>query len=226
MRKIIDLTGKSFGRWLVIKQGQRRYQPNGSSRITWLCKCSCGEIKEVPSIDLRKGLSRSCGCYMREKAVSDNTVHGLSNTGEYTRWTDMHQRCYNKSHPRYKDWGGRGIEVCAKWHKRNPMGFENYYNDLKLLGPCPDETFTIDRINNDKDYSLDNIRWASKKEQRINQQNHRLRKFTYNGETLCMKEWAKKISTHSSNILYWVKKGKSFDWVYSYYYNKRGLING
>lgn len=137
----------------------------------------------------------------------------------------MHQRCYNKSHSRYKDWGGRNIKVCERWNKENPKGFENYFKDLELLGPRPDSSYTIDRINNDKDYFPDNIRWADKKEQRLNQQSHRLRKFTYNGETLCMKEWAKRISAHSSNILYWIKRGKSFDWVYAYY-TRGSLING
>ena len=219
MRRVIDLTGKSFGRWVVIDRGQRRQQFNGTFRTTWVCKCLCGNIKEVPSFDLRNGFSKSCGCYQKEKAISDNTTHGLSKTVEYAHWTDIHQRCYNKNHPRYKDWGGRGIEVCPRWHKENSGGFKNYYNDVKLLGSSPDVTFTIDRIDNNKNYSPDNIRWASKKEQRLNQQNHRVRILTYKNESLCMKEWAKKISIHPSNILYWLKKGKSFDWIYNNYMN-------
>ena len=219
MSKVIDLTGKSIGRWVVIKQGQRRVLPSGVSKITWVCRCSCGGIKEVPGADLRGGFSRSCGCYKREKAISDSTTHGLSKTMEYARWVDIHQRCYNKNHPRYKDWGGRGIELCQRWHKKNLNGFKNYYNDIKLLGSSPDVTFTIDRIDNNKNYSPDNIRWASKKEQRLNQQNHRVRILTYENESLCMKDWAKKISTHSSNIHYWLKKNKSFDWIYNHYMN-------
>lgn len=161
----------------------------------------------------------------RKGSLSDSTTHGLSDTKEYRCWADMHQRCYNKRHPRYKDWGGRGIVVCKRWYKENPEGFKNYYNDRKLLGSPPDSTYTIDRINNDKEYSPDNIRWASKKEQRLNQQSARIRTLTYKGESLCMQEWAKKILAHPSNILYWLKKGKSFDWVYNHYKNMKRREN-
>jgi HNH endonuclease len=59
MPKVIELTGRTFGRWIVL----RRTEPRGKRRaIWWLCKCACGTVKAVPSTPLRDGRSQSCGC--------------------------------------------------------------------------------------------------------------------------------------------------------------------
>ena len=217
MAKAKDLSGQRFGRWLVINRGKNRYLPSGVYRATWDCVCDCGNRKDVPGADLVRGFSYSCGCYMKEKAVLSNTSHGLSKTKEYDRWCKMHDRCYNEKNPRYKDWGGRNIKICSKWHRDNPEGFINFYNDIQLLGPKPYTTATINRIDNDGDYAPNNIEWSSKREQRLNQRGYRIRYFTYKGETLCMKDWAKKLNIHSSNFIYWLRKEKTFEWIYAHY---------
>jgi hypothetical protein len=215
--QLINLAGRQFNRWTVIKKGTTYILPCGNRVIRWLCQCTCGNFKEVPGVYLRNGMSKSCGCYMIEKATSDNTTHGLSDTKEYYRWYDIHNRCYNKNYYRYKDWGGRGIKICDRWHKDNPNGFLNFYNDIKKLGPKYDDSYSLDRIDNNKDYSPDNIKWSSKREQRLNQQSHRIRFFTYNNETLYLKQWANRFSVDSSDVIYWLKKGKTFSWIYQYY---------
>lgn len=217
MRRLKDLSGQRFGRWLVVDRGNNRYQPSGGYRVTWNCICDCGNKKEVPGSDLVNGFSKSCGCYMIEKAISDGTTHGLSKTKEFGRWCDMHDRCYNEKNPRYKDWGGRGIKICPRWNKINYDGFVNFYNDIKFLGSRPYPTATINRINNDGDYAPDNIEWSSKREQRLNQRSYRVKFLTFSDKTLCMKDWAQILHIHSSNILYWLKKGKDFEWIYAYY---------
>lgn len=210
MSKLIDMTGMVFNRWLVLS-----YAGSGF----WLCKCSCGTEKRVIGFNLRNGISKSCGCWRDEKAVKDNTTHGLSAKRIYGRWSDMHNRCYNPNAKRYSDWGGRGIIVCERWNKNNPKGLLNFYEDIQRLGDKPNNSYTLDRIDNNKNYSPDNVRWATKKEQRINQQEHRLRYLTYQGITRLMKEWAEELRTYPSNILYWIKKGKNFEWIYEYYKN-------
>ena len=68
---IMDLTGKRFGRLTGLEIGKPRYQPSGTKRIFWKCKCDCGEIKEIEGQSLRDGKTISCGCYRRK--LSDQT---------------------------------------------------------------------------------------------------------------------------------------------------------
>jgi hypothetical protein len=78
----------------------------------------------------------------------------------YNRWHKMMRRCYNDADQAFKNYGGRGIKVCAAWHD-----FETYF---KESGRPPEPTYTLDRIDNDGDYCPDNVRWASKAQQAIN----------------------------------------------------------
>lgn len=63
----IDLTGKKFGKLTVIEKGKGRYTSGGQYKTTWLCKCECGNVKEVDSQKLRKGHTTSCGCQLKSK---------------------------------------------------------------------------------------------------------------------------------------------------------------
>jgi hypothetical protein len=62
LNSYIDLTGKTFGKWKVLKTTGYHEQPSGALQRTWLCQCECGTIKEVMGQNLRRGLSLSCGC--------------------------------------------------------------------------------------------------------------------------------------------------------------------
>lgn len=77
----------------------------------------------------------------------------------------MRQRCFNPRQPRYADYGGRGITVCARW-----ASFENFLEDM---GVCP-PGLSIDRIDNDGPYSLENCRWATVAEQNNNKRAYRI----------------------------------------------------
>lgn len=89
--------------------------------------------------------------------------HGMKGTPEYNSWSGMKQRCYYKGHKQYKDYGGRGIRVCDRW--LGPDGFENF---LKDMGNKPSSDYTLDRIDNDADYSPTNCRWTDRWEQNGN----------------------------------------------------------
>lgn len=56
--RLIDLTGRRFGRWVAL-----RYLGGGQ----WDCLCDCGEHRVVHGPSLRRGLSTSCGCAIRER---------------------------------------------------------------------------------------------------------------------------------------------------------------
>jgi hypothetical protein len=150
----------------------------------WLCKCKCGTEKTILSYRLAQGLTRSCGCLQRKTASQMAKTHGKSGTTEYRIWIQMIQRCENPKHPHYDKYGGRGVKVCERWR----TSFENFFEDM---GTRPDG-LTIDRYpNKEGDYEASNCRWATQPEQVDNRSNTKL--ITHNGETLSLKEWAKKI---------------------------------
>jgi len=85
----------------------------------------------------------------------------------YRRWTGMKERCHDKNHPQYKDYGGRGIQVCDEWCN----DFWSYADYMDSLEADEDAT-TVDRINNDGNYEPGNVRWASRSTQGANRRSY------------------------------------------------------
>ena len=77
----------------------------------------------------------------------------------YKSWANMKQRCQNTKHPRYADYGGRGIRVCVRWR-----AFANFLADM---GPQPIGA-ELERRDNNKSYCPGNCEWATAKQQQRN----------------------------------------------------------
>jgi hypothetical protein len=88
--------------------------------------------------------------------------HGetTANSVEYHTWANMMTRCYNKNTKDYKNYGGRGIQVCERW-----KNYENFLNDM---GRKPSPELTLERKDNDKDYEPGNCKWATRRDQQFN----------------------------------------------------------
>ena len=168
MSHLINMAGQRIGRLTVIKQ-----VPSASTNARWLCKCDCGNEITVLGTTLRRGESQSCGCYRADYWRKQQTKHGLCHTSVAHTWYGMRQRCNNKRHHAYKNYGGRGISVCPQWEK----SFEAFYEYVSALPHYGEEGRTLDRINNDGNYEPGNVRWATKKEQSMNRRKPWKRKF-------------------------------------------------
>ena len=107
-----------------------------------------------------RGRVRSCGC-LTPKLLAAATTHGLSKHPGYLVWRNMKQRCGNPKHPGFKYYGGRGIKVCERWAD----SFENFWADV---GPTYQPGLTLDRKDNNGDYTPANVRWATWREQMLN----------------------------------------------------------
>jgi hypothetical protein len=76
---IEDITGKRFGRLVVISLYSK------CPRVTWLCRCDCGNYTTAYAINLKRNYVSSCGCYRKEVTRNRSIIHGLSHTKEYKR---------------------------------------------------------------------------------------------------------------------------------------------
>lgn len=118
---------------------------------------------------------------------------------EHYTWRTMVQRCHNPNAQAYHLYGGRGITVCERWKK-----YENFLADM---GKRPTGA-TLDRIDNNKGYSPDNCRWASRSEQQKNKST--TRRYTDGVFTGTLVECAKHIGISKELAHYRWKKHQTF----------------
>ena len=180
-----DISGESFGRLTAIAIVENR-----NHVYHWLCICECGSDVVVRTASLVSGNTKSCGCLSLDVSRNRFLSHGLSDTREYNAWKSMQARCNSQGNASYSRYGGRGISVCERWES-----LENFILDM---GKHPGEGYSIDRIDNDGDYTPENCRWATRKEQTRNMKTNRMLKL--GSETLCVAEWADRIGVYPNLI--------------------------
>jgi hypothetical protein len=169
-RSIVNLVGRRFNMLQIIN-----FDHMGTNKITyWLVRCDCGIEKVLPRTAFFSGGTKSCGCTRIINITQKATRHGKSYTPEHKIWDSMIQRCTNPNDAAYARYGGRGITVCERWKGKN--GFIHFYADVC---PRPNKNLSLDRIDNEKGYSPENCRWATREQQQKNRRNIKL---TYEDE--------------------------------------------
>jgi hypothetical protein len=124
--------------------------------------------------------------------------HGLTHTPTYTCWVNMRRRCYHTPDKSFPDYGGRGIVVCERWHV-----FDNFIADM---GVRPD-AHSLERRDNNGNYSPENCRWATKLDQANNTRANRLHVF--DGRAQTVEQWARERNSSAQAIRHRLRRGWS-----------------
>lgn len=195
MSKLIDLTGRKFGKLTVVERVEN--SRNGKAR--WRCKCDCGNEKVAGSESLRNGSTSSCGCKYFESNKGRNKTHGQTGTRLHKIWSSMKQRCNNPNARCFELYGGRGITVCDEWQN----SFEAF-RDWAIANDYADN-LTIDRIDTNGNYCPDNCRWATYKMQENNRTNNH--KVTYRGKEYTLSKLAEELHISSATLAWRLNHG-------------------
>lgn len=186
--------GVRVGRLVGIEEcGRDRFR-----NVLWRCKCDCGNETIVSSADLKR--TRSCGCLHSEVIANRNRTHNHSNTKLYKVWAGIKQRCCNGKNKRYRDYGGRGIELFSGWMDFpafEQWAMENGYR----------EGLDIDRINNDSGYFPWNCRFVTRQRNCWNKRDTLY--LEYNGERKPMDEWCDLMGISQDMVWKRLKRGWS-----------------
>lgn len=202
MKKLIDFTGKKFGRLTVIEYSHThaRY-----GKRYWLVQCECGNKAIVCGSGLKRGKPQSCGCLRIEAIGRYNrgakTKHGMTHTRFWGLWMGMKTRCkFDKDYT--------NIQVCEEWLDsfisfKNDM-YESYIEHVSKYG---EKETSLDRIDTLKNYSKENCRWVTLLEQGQNRKN--VIKVEIEGVTRTLSDWCRLFGIKRSSVHVRINKGMS-----------------
>ena len=123
------------------------------------------------------------------KINKDRSIHNMEGSPTYVTWKNMKSRCLNPNDKDYPRYGGRGIKVCDRW-----MTFKNFLEDM---GVKP-EKHQIDRTNNNLEYSPENCRWVTGKQNSNNRRSNI--QIEFNGKSQTLSQWAEEIGIGSKTL--------------------------
>lgn len=170
-----DLIGKRFGKLLVTNLTNKRSTTGRS--IIWICKCDCGNIKEISSRNLIHDNIRSCGCLLKW-----NNPDYIKRK-HYHVWYYIISRCYDPKNKGYKNYGGKGVKMCYEW-KNDYWSFHRWMEEQRWT-----KGLQVDRFpNKTGDYEPNNCRLATPKMQQNNRTNNV--PMELNGIIKNVSEWA------------------------------------
>ncbi len=197
-KRFQDLSGKRFNHLIAISIAGK----NKNRGLIWLCKCDCGNFKEIYASHLKNGNTKGCGCLQKPSVTKhSHAIHGKE-TSEYYSWNNMKDRCANPKYAHYKNYGGRGIKVCDRWIN----SFENFFKDM---GHRPSEKYSLDRKNNDGNYDPDNCRWATPKEQALNRRNNI--RYIIDDESMTIEQMSEKYNINKNTLRTRLRRGWSIE---------------
>jgi len=145
------------------------YVGSNGRRSLWEARCVCGNTVTLPASELQKqhnrGVEASCGCRRKESIGRRNRTHGMSFDDAYAVYRSMLARCSNPNHQAWHNYGGRGITVCDRWKE----SFQNFWADM---GPTYEKGLTLERLDNEQGYSIENCSWETPKHQARNKRDN------------------------------------------------------
>lgn len=183
--------GMKFGRLLVTND------QNGVCD----CRCECGALTSVIKGNLTKGNTKSCGCLRREMGGRD-PIHGKWNHPAYPVLRAMVSRCHGKADS-FRFYGARGISVCDEW-RGSPKAFCDWADANGYA-----KGMQIDRIDADGDYSPQNCRWVTAKQNSNNRRSNRI--VSLRGEQMTVSQAADAIGVSYSRFYKRLSRGMSPD---------------
>lgn len=199
-RKKIDLIGQRFNRLVVIEEVGR----NKQGFVMWHCKCDCGNEVDVSGSKLRNGNTKSCGCLTHDILVKRNTKHNMVGTRFYEIYACILKRCNNKNSKTYYYYGARGIKcLWSSFEEFRDDMYESYLDHVKESG---EKQTTLDCIDSNGNYSKENCRWATWKEQANNRGNGRY--VTVGGECMTVAQASDRYGIKYTTIIGRLKNGK------------------
>lgn len=174
-------------------------RPISANNDQWWCLCDCakeGESHKFVAYRSRliKGSTQSCGCLARQRLSEGRTKHGLCSSKNphplYSTWEGIKQRCTNPMASNFKEYGGRGIKLCDRW-----IDFPNFVEDM---WPSWAKGMSLDRITPNSNYSKEECKWSTPKEQANNRRTNVL--MSINGTTKTRMQWSEEFGVPYTTI--------------------------
>lgn len=154
-KQVEDFSGAKFGNWTVIE-----YE-GWDKRHLWKVVCECGNEGIVGDYQLRKGLSKSCGCLVKKVNSDLHVSHGESSNGkrtpEYRAYLLAKAQCTNPKHENFEKFGGRGVKFL----------FKDFADFLQSVGRKPDRKSVLTRIDKTGNYIMGNVEWTLNKNRKL-----------------------------------------------------------
>ena len=192
--------GDRHGNLVVLRELPSRSRKSGGTQRFVLCRCDCGKETEVRLKHLLSGHTQSCGRHPNPGHGDD--YHGMAGSPEYGVWLGMKRRCRRPKARDYGNYGGRGVRVCERWRK----SFKAFFEDM---GARPSPEHSIDRIDGEGDYEPGNCKWSTRREQNRHRRDNRF--FEFNGEKLCLTDWAKRYGMRKVTLHDRLARGMSIE---------------